>query len=294
VFGRLRQMLFGRTPASPVSAVDVDLMAARARALESLGIDDLLLFLSFDCDTDLDIDRVIPMHRGLTARGIKATYAVPGHQLLKGREAYATVAAEGGEFMNHGARPHAECIDGLWTCVTFYSRMDEGEVREDIRRGDAIVREVIGRAPAGFRAPHFGCFQQPEQLAIVHGEARSLGYRWCSTTIPSYGHERGPLVPVDGVLEIPCTGSARYPTTLLDSWTYLTDRRDYALGDIYAELFIETLEAHRKHGLPGLLVWYADPSHVHGQAPFDAAMDAVERLGVRSVTGSELASMVAA
>ena len=37
-------------------------------------------------------------------------------------------------------------------------------------------------------------------------------------------------------------GSARFPTTILDSWTYLADRRKYALGKAYAELFCETLD----------------------------------------------------
>jgi hypothetical protein len=159
-----------------------------------------------------------------------------------------------------------------------------------MKEGDRLVREVVGVPPRGFRAPHFGMYQQPEQLQLVHDTARRLGYDYCSTTIPSYGLRYGPVVRHPGLVEIPCFGSWRAPETLLDSWTYLADRRNYVLRDEYYELFGETVEQMLERGIPGVLSYYADPSHVIGQAPFRRAMELVAARSVTSVTGDELAA----
>ena len=260
-----------------------------ARAVE---FDQLYLFLSFDCDTDLDIDVVERLHAYLASLGIRATYAVPGTQLEKGASTYLRVARAGGEFINHGGRPHAEWHDDQWVGTTFYEQMSATEVVADIERGHAIVSDIIGQAPVGFRAPHFGCYQSNEQLARLHQTAAKLGYRYCSTTIPRFGLERGPAFASSGLLEFPCSGSAPHPETLLDSWTYLTDRRHYTLGEEYYSLVAATLAHYRKHAIPGVLTWYADPCHAFGQAPFHRAMELLARSGILSVTGTELANLV--
>lgn len=190
------------------------------------------LFLSLDCDTDLDATAANEVQDFLESLGIKATYAVPGAQLLKSPEPYQRLAERGAEFMNHGGLPHAEWSVNQWVGITFYDSMSPEAVESDIRRGHEIVTEVIGRPPMGFRAPHFGCYQKPEQIDLLHRTAASLGYHYCSTTIPSFGLKFGPAYETHGLLEIPCFGSARYPETILDSWTYLVDRKRYALGMI--------------------------------------------------------------
>ena len=61
--------------------------------------------------------------------------------------------------------------------VTFYDQMSAAEVEADIRRGHETVTKVMGEAPRGFRAPHFGSFQSPNQLALIYRVVRDLGYR---------------------------------------------------------------------------------------------------------------------
>ena len=84
-------------------------------------------------------------------------------------------------------------------------------------------------------------------------------------------------------------GSYRNPTTLLDSWTYLTDRVNYALGDEYYELFAETVERMTNEAMPGILTYYADPSHVAGQKPFERALDVVVRHQLPTLHGRDAA-----
>jgi peptidoglycan/xylan/chitin deacetylase (PgdA/CDA1 family) len=169
--------------------------------------------------------------------------------------------------------------------------MTTDEVEADIKSGHEIVARVTGRAPAGFRAPHFGSFQAPQQLAQLYRVARELGYSYCSTTLPQSGLDQGPLVTVDGVVEIPTFGSVRCPTVLLDSWTYLVDRKDYRLSDEYAALFIETIDIMMRANIPGILTWYADPSHVIGQAPFIRAVEALAQRRIPSLTGTACAAL---
>jgi peptidoglycan/xylan/chitin deacetylase (PgdA/CDA1 family) len=284
----LLRRLLGR-PASPGPAELLEGYGQRARRI---GIDRLHLFLSFDCDTDLDVAAVPETHRFLSSRGIKATYAVPGAQLERGAPVYRGLAAAGAEFMNHGGLPHAEWKSDRWAGITFYNEMDDAAVAADIRRGHDIVSAVIGTPARGFRAPHFGSYQKPEQVALLHSTAARLGYSYCSTTIPAMALENGPAYLASGLVEIPCFGSARYPQTLLDSWTYLTDRKNYALGSEYYELFAETIHTMLERHIPGVLSWYADPCHVLDQAPFIRAIELAATKGIRSVTGSELVQIV--
>jgi peptidoglycan/xylan/chitin deacetylase (PgdA/CDA1 family) len=293
-FSMLRQLLGQLCNGRDVAASDPSLQPLEhyVAAARNLGLDRPYLFLSFDCDTDLDAASAGEVHAFLESLGIKATYAVPGAQLLRSPEPYQRLAERRAEFMNHGGLPHAEWNGDQWVGITFYNSMSPKEAEADIRRGHEIVTEVIGRAPVGFRAPHFGCYQKPEQVDLLHRTAASLGYRYCSTTIPSFGLKYGPAYETNGLLEIPCFGSIRNQETILDSWTYLTDRKNYALGDQYFDLMVETVDAFASRELPAVFTWYADPCHVLNQPSFMRAIEHLAKSGVASVGGSELAEIL--
>lgn len=286
----LRQLLRPLRDHQPpgVAAPSLKPLDGYVAAARKLGLTRPCLFLSFDCDTDLDAAAAEEVHGFLDSLGIKATYAVPGAQLQKSPEPYRRLAERGAEFMNHGGLPHAEWREDQWVGITFYDSMTPEAVEADIRRGHDIVTEVIGRAPKGFRAPHFGCYQKPEQLETLHGTAARLGYEYCSTTIPSFGLSLGPAYATHGLVEFPCFGSARYPETILDSWTYLTDRKRYALGEEYFELMVETVDFLAAAQVPAILTWYADPAHVIDQRPFYEAMKHVAASGIASFAGRDL------
>jgi peptidoglycan/xylan/chitin deacetylase (PgdA/CDA1 family) len=258
------------------------------------GFDRLYLFLSFDCDTDEDFAAAPELDRALRARGIEPCYAVPGAQLRKGEQVWRRLAERGAAFLNHGGRAHAAFEGDQYQPITFYERLSKQEVAADIEQGHRDVCEIVGRAPTGFRAPHFGSFQAPEQLAQIYAIARRLGYRFCSTTLPSLALAEGPVVAREGLYEIPLFGSWRAPTTILDSWTYLADRRRYALSDVYHELFAETVERLLAAGIAGLLSYYADPSHVAGQAPFERVLALLERHRIPSLGPDAIVARAAA
>ena len=261
----------------------------RARAV---GLRAPTLFLSFDADTPLDPPAALEVMAFLGGLGIKATLAVPGTELENAAATYRQLADGGVEFMNHGYLPHAEWREDQYVGITFYENMALEDVEADIRRGDEVVTRITGRRPHGFRAPHFGHFREPAQLAFKHRVASELGYAYCSTTLPEYGLEHGPVTEVaPGLVELPTFGSAASPTSVLDSWTYLSNRKQYALSDTYGDLVIETVDALIARELPALLAWYADPCHVAGQAPFERAMRHLADKWIASLAGIEAARL---
>jgi peptidoglycan/xylan/chitin deacetylase (PgdA/CDA1 family) len=266
-------------------------LLAYAEKARGQGIGELLLYLTFDCDTDEDAEAALSLDPWLRARGIRAAYAVPGTQLRRAASAYRELRNAGAAFLNHGAEPHAEWKVDRYVPVTFYDQWTMDAVVADIRHADQIVQEVVGERPTGFRAPHFGSYQKPEQLAVVYQTVRDLGYRYCSTTIPQVGLDHGPLVERGGIVEIPLFGSYLAPTTILDSWTYLENRQTFRLGAQYFALFRDTLDFMQAHRLPGVLAYYVDPAHVAGQKPFLDAMDLIAERGIRSVIAEELLAM---
>lgn len=257
------------------------------------GLRGLTLFLSFDCDTDWDIDVVAELDAFLKERNILPTYAVPGAQLQKGRAVYAALANSGREFMNHGALPHAEWRDDQYVPVTFYQEMTRDEVVADIELGHQIVTDVTGTQPRGFRAPHFGGFQDDEDLELIYRTIAKLQYAYASTTVPDKALINGPAWRVGQIMELPTSGSARFPHLILDTWTQLSDRRRYALSESYYELFAETIECFTRAGKAALLTWYGDPSHAWGQTAFLKAMDLIAERAVPSVSGSEAVDLCA-
>jgi hypothetical protein len=277
------------TPPDPLAdgRLAFEAMAKKARAV---GIDRPLLWLSFDCDTDADAEAAERIDPWLRARGIRASYAVPGVQLELAAGAYSRLAAVGAEFLNHGYQPHAEWREDRYHPITFYDQMSADEVLADVRRAHEAVLRVTGRAPLGFRAPHFGSFQAPQQLALLHGEAHRLGYSWCSTTVPEFGLQHGPVVRCGDMYEFPLSGSLRTPGLILDSWCHLEDRANYKLAPSYAELMKETVDFMVDNGVPGLLSYYADPAHVEGQPPFFEAMEHLAARGVCNVNPGKILS----
>ena len=246
--------------------------ASRARRL---GIDRIHLVLSSDCDTEDDAAVVRDVHERLLGMGARPMYAVPGALLRRAHDTYAAIAATGAEFMNHGGREHTYFDEGFGRHAScfFYDEQDRGTLEADIQQGDEDVRDVIGRAPTGFRTPHFGTFQSPEQLSFLHAQLRDLGYRWSSSTTPLWGLRYGPVVDRFDVHEFPVSGIPSAPLGILDTWgsfaapERVRDPSDY-LNDALA-----LRDGLAREGA-GIINVYGDPLHVHGREEFFEAVAA--------------------
>ena len=252
-----------------------------SRLTAEAGITTPRFLLSFDCDTDLDIEVVERVHAKLGALGIKPVYAVPGELLERGRAAYCRIAATGAEFMNHGWAEHTRLdrATGVYDSFLFYDRQSREWVADDIARGHAAVIDVTGNAPSGFRTPHFGSFQKPDELAFLHQVLRGLGYRYSTSTVPLWGLRFGPVTKQFGLPEVPVSGTFERPLHILDTWTHR------CLGEYGGEAgYARQCALYRDYmasGRPLLVNVYGDPSQVHDWPGF---FDAVGQLAPWAVS----------
>lgn len=246
------------------------------------------VIMSYDCDTPEDATAALRLFDQLETRKIPAAFAVPGAMLREASGVYGSLAKRGAAFLNHGALPHAEFRDDRYHALTFYNEMSEQQVVDDMTSGHRIVTEITGRSPRGFRAPHFGYFQKPEQRALVYRVAREHGYVFCSDTLPATGYDRGPIFDAGGVFEIPLSGSYADPHTILDSWNYLADFVNFRLREDYLTLFSQTVDFFSTRKLPALLNYYVDPAHVIGSETFINAIDYAQDRGARFISFDEL------
>jgi hypothetical protein len=239
------------------------LLARYARLAREAGLDRLYFLLSFDCDTSEDIATVWDVHMRLRSMGVKPMYAVPGELLVRGAEIYRRLYDDGAEFLNHGYKEHTyfDSDRNEHASCFFYNELPREIVREDIVRGDATLREVLGAQPRGFRTPHFGTFQTHADLSFLHDVLRELGYAFSSSTIPLYAFRYGPLVKERGLAEIPVSGMGSAPLKILDTWScFRAPGRTLAPRDYYVE-GNALATALRKMGV-GVLNYYGDPSHI--------------------------------
>jgi hypothetical protein len=247
-------------------------MAARA------GLDRLYLVLSFDCDTPDDIEVAWSVHEKLLRSGICASYAVPGTLVAQGADVYQRIAATGAEFLNHGGRSHTyfDTKLGEFRSNFFYDQQSRDVLKQDIEEGDRIVTEVIGQKPIGYRTPHFGTFQRPDQLLFLHEVLRGLHYTYSTSTTPFAGMRYGPAFTRFGLMEFPVSGQGSDPLSILDSWgCFRAPDRVLAAEDYSREaLGMARLLAPG----PGILNFYADPCHVVDQPIFFDTMAALARL----------------
>ena len=227
------------------------------------GLDKVYFILSFDCDTPDDIDVVWNVHSRMMDIGVKSVYAVPGELLEEGKMVYRRILENGGEFINHGYKQHTyfDASEGTHRSCFFYDELPLQQIREDMIRGDTCLRETMGVEAQGFRTPHFGSFQRPHQLRLIHSVLRDLRYRFSTSTLPLFAFRYGPIFKAFGELELPLTGMVRSPLKILDSWgcfeapnRSMTPRDYLNEGKAVANLF-KTL------GI-GLLNFYVDPSHI--------------------------------
>lgn len=240
-----------------------------AQLSRQAGFDRLYLILSFDCDIAADIAVVEKVHDRLERMGVRPVYAVPGELLKKGKAVYRRIMEAGGEFINHGYTEHTyfDANRGDHASCFFYDQLPRSIVREDIVNGDSCLKDVLGVSPKGFRAPHFGTFQQPEQLHFMHRVLHGLRYEFSTSTTPYHAFRHGPVFDDFGLMEIPVSGMGSSPLTILDSWgCFKAPDRLLGAVDYLKEGSLAASNYHRN--TVGLLNYYADPSHIHDQDVF--------------------------
>ena len=239
--------------------------------------------LSFDCDTEKDIEVIPELHARLAKVGVTPVYAVPGELLKKGAAVYRQIAESGAEFINHGYAIHTVLENGQYRSTIFYDQLTAEEVCDDIRRGHQTILDVLGRRSTGFRVPHFGTFQRPEQRALVYHALAQLGYRFSTSTVPLAGLRHGPVWQVQPALcEIPVSGCFDNPSSILDSWgfRFAPDRK--RAQEEYLQQVRKIVRFFSQPDRFGLLNYYVDPSQVYDWQDFFESVELLAPFAIRS------------
>lgn len=252
------------------------------RLAREQGLEEAYFILSFDCDTEKDAAVVEEVHDRLLEIEIRPIYAVPGELMEKHEKSFKHIASTGSEFINHGYKIHTYYDDTLmdYRSCFFYHRISEDGIIEDITKGHDTHLHIFGKSPNSFRVPHFGTFQRQRQLKFLHHLLSRLGYQYSSSTEPLYGFRYGPLRDVgSGLKEVPVSGCFDDPLIILDSWGFMIRKFGNRNEELYKEQMEKMVRWFTERKLPGLLNFYADPSHViHSNSFFEAMRFAKERI----------------
>lgn len=114
----------------------------------------------------------------------RATFFVVGSTAKQRPEVIRRMHADGHEIGNH-----------TWSHPWLERDCDDGRVRDELERTNAVITDIVGRAPRRFRGPHY------DVSARVFAIASEL----------DLAHTRGDITPPDWVAR--CT--ARYITTFV-------------------------------------------------------------------------------
>ena len=231
-----------------------------------------VFILSFDCDTELDIEVLPQLVANLRSIGIKPVLAVPGELIEKGKEVYKELAIAGIEFINHGYVQHTqlELPQRIYRSSFFYHKLSKNQISQDIDKGHEVICRLIGTRPTGFRTPHFGSFQKRSQLKFLWKILQDRGYEFSTSTIPAVGIRKGPLWK-NRILEIPVTGCPSWPTKVLDSWGFgFAPSRPVEKPNYIEQIdrLVEDVQAGRNL----VINIYADPSQVYDWPEFFTAI----------------------
>ncbi len=257
-----------------------------SRLARKQGLRRVYFILSFDCDTEFDIEVIEELARRLGKIGINPVYAVPGELLEKGARIFRHIAdTRGSEFINHGYRIHTvfDAENKLYRSVLFYNDIPGKEIIDDIKNGHSAVSSVIGRAPIGFRIPHFGTFQKHGQLGLVYDVIKGLGYRYSTSTLPSFAFVRGPVREIKGGLyEIAVSGCYDRPLHVLDSWGFRFAPRRIFKEEDYKKQFEKMVNYMKNEATAGILNCYVDPSQVYDWDLFFECMELAAPFAISS------------
>jgi hypothetical protein len=205
--------------------------------------------LSFDCDLEEDIKALPSVLATLARYGLTAAFAVVGRWVVEYPDLHRSIVRHGHEVVNH---THSHPERGRGTGRSF-EELDPATQRDEILRCHTTCAEVLGVAPSGFRAPHFGDTFRQDLYDIL----RDLRYRYSSSTLALDSQSFGAPFRTSGVWEVPLFGSACDPFLIFDSWS--GTRRFPDLG-AFVDAFVRTIDVAAR--TEAYVTHYFDPHAV--------------------------------
>lgn len=220
--------------------------------------------LSFDCDTQEDIDSLETLLSKLKNSRIKIVLAIPGKLIEKNLNLINTLNNKYEiEFLNHGYYIHTEFnkTQKIYYPTFSYEEKEIEFIKEDIILAHNLFKNKLKIDLKGFRAPHFGEISYKKKREIF-SYLKQIGYIYSSSSIYDLAFLNGPIFDLEGITEITVTGCPDNQSMMLDSWSFLNnENEEINLNERYF-LEIGKLKKLINKKEFNFINIYADPSHI--------------------------------
>lgn len=228
------------------------------------SIKDKLFLLSFDCDTQKDINSLEKLIKRLNHINFKVVLAIPGELVMNNFELIKNLNNKYSiEFLNHGYYLHTKFSDEekSYKPIFSYEKKNIDFIEKDIELAHNLFRDKLKIDLTGFRAPHFGDISYNKKKKI-NKYLKKLGYYYSSSSIYDLAFLKGAIFDSEGIIEISVTGCVDKPMSMLDSWSFLKIHNDKLVLSSNYFVEIKKLQNILENKKFNFINLYADPSHV--------------------------------
>jgi len=152
--------------------------------------------ISFDCDTDEDMDETASVLYSLRNMNFCASFALVGNLAIKYPDVVREIIRNGHEIVNHTVT-HPDSLDGL----------QDVDVEKEILEFQILMSENFGYRPKGFRAPHL---MRRKREYLFHLLRENSMY---DSSYVGYGAKIE-----EAIVELPLTPCPDHPRICFDYW----------------------------------------------------------------------------
>lgn len=135
-----------------------------------------MVFLSFDCDAQTDLNFINSILQVLEVHNIKSNFAIPACFFQNNSQLVKDIINKGHELLNHTFSHPDNFVD-----------LSLADQEREILMAHEEALNKTGYLFRGFRAPHFGWFYYcPQKLETLYRFLQEMGYHYSSTTVLSW------------------------------------------------------------------------------------------------------------
>ena len=194
-----------------------------------------IFFLSFDFETQRDIDQIELLTTKLLELKIKPYYAIPGELIEKNKKKIKKICNKI-TFINHGYKVHTEyCKKKKINYSLFsYLNLNKHQIKKDIVLGHETIQSICNQKPKIFRIPHFGEYAEYGDMKYIYEVIASLGYKFSSSTTPIYSIIEAPIFTKNNIYELTSSSYQCNPLQIIDSWSIFHSKLNF--NDLNNEL----------------------------------------------------------
>ena len=188
------------------------------------NLDHSIFIISFDFETQRDIETITQLTRQLNFSKIRPYYAIPG-ELIENNIKILKSLSNDFTFVNHGYKVHTEyCHKEKKNFSTLlYSKLKMDEIKYDIKKAHEVIKKNFDIDCKLFRTPHFGEFCGKCNMNVLYETLKNLDYDYSFSTTPIFSLLKKPIFNEMNITEIPCNAYLDNPLQIIDSWSSNVD-----------------------------------------------------------------------